>query len=631
MKKHLLFVLVIALLLSACQSATTPTAQPTEAVAAEPSAAPVDTAETILITDAQGREVQVPANPQRIVALSEQDMDAAVALGMPLVGVVNGRGSGNPPVYLQDKLGEAVSVGSFNEPSLEKILELKPDLILIGGVFPGIAGLIEPLSQIAPTVVTYKLEDPWNEAFLKSAAAMNRQAEAQTWLDEVYGVRITELKAKLGDQATSSVGIVRFNPDGPVIMALDSFSSRVARDLGLVRPETQQIEGYAHSETINLEQLNLIDADSLFVASLNPDGQAVLEAALKDPLYQSLSAVAGGKTFVVDGAIWASRGGPLAALEVLADIEKPLAAGGQASAFPVTIAHKYGSTTLTEKPERIVLVGLTEQDALLALGVVPVATREWWGERPGAIFEWATDKLDDAPLPEVLPANELNFEQIAALNPDVIVGLYAGLTQEEYDTLSKIAPTIAQPAEYPDWGIPWQELTYEIGLIVGKAPQAEKLIADLEAKFAAARQAHPEFAGKTGIVASAWGYPDSYWVYTSKDVRSQFLLNLGFQSSSAFDEAIGNEFGAAISREKVEMLNDLDLAVWFADNNELSDPLYQQLAVSQEGRNILIASTDPLAFAYSFNTVLNLPYVLDKLVPQLAAAVDGDPATVYSE
>jgi iron complex transport system substrate-binding protein len=126
----------------------------------------------------------------------------------------------------------------------------------------------------------------------------------------------------------------------------------------------------------------------------------------------------------------------------------------EAVAFPFTIEHKYGSTTVTEKPERIVLVGLTEQDALLALGIVPVATRGWYGERPGAIFEWAQDKLGDAEVPVVLPGAELNIEQIAGLNPDVIVGLYAGLTQEEYDTLSKIAPTVAQPAEYVDWGIP---------------------------------------------------------------------------------------------------------------------------------------------------------------------------------
>lgn len=300
------------------------------------------------------------------------------------------------------------------------------------------------------------------------------------------------------------------------------------------------------------------------------------------------------------------------------------------SAYPVVITHKFGETTIAEKPERIVLVGLTEQDALLALGVVPVATREWWGERPGAIFEWAKDELGSAELPEVLPSAEINFEQIASLNPDVIIGLYAGLTQEEYDTLSKIAPTVAQPAEYPDWGIPWQELTRTVGLIVGESERAEELIAEVEAKFAAARQAHPEFAEKTAIVVSSWGYPDSFWVYSSKDVRAQFLTELGFNSSPVFDEMIGNEFGASISREQVDLLNEANVAVWFVEQDELSDPLYQQLTISQEGRNVSINSYEPLAFAFSFNTVLSLPYVLDELVPQLAAAVDGDPATVYA-
>ncbi|MCL4269158.1 MAG: iron-siderophore ABC transporter substrate-binding protein [Anaerolineales bacterium] len=311
--------------------------------------------------------------------------------------------------------------------------------------------------------------------------------------------------------------------------------------------------------------------------------------------------------------------------------EAPVTEVAETAAFPVTIAHKYGETTITEKPERIVLVGLVEQDALLAFGVVPVATREWWGERPGAVFEWATDELGDAPLPEVLPANELNFEQIAALEPDVIVGLYAGITQEEYDTLAKIAPTVAQPAEYPDWGIPWQELTHKIGLIVGEAERADALIAEVEAQFTVAREAHPEFAGQTGIVASTWGYPDTYWVYSSKDPRSQFLLSLGFNSVPAFDEVIGNEFGATISREEIDMLNDVNVAIWFGTEEEMSDPLYQQLAISQQGRNIVIASEAPMAFAFSFNTVLSLPYVLDGLVPQLSVAVDGDPATVYTE
>jgi iron complex transport system substrate-binding protein len=304
---------------------------------------------------------------------------------------------------------------------------------------------------------------------------------------------------------------------------------------------------------------------------------------------------------------------------------EPSAPEVAASAYPVTIAHKFGSTSITEYPERIVLVGLTDQDVLLALGIVPVATREWWGERPGAIFEWATDELGDAELPLVLPGTELNFEQIAELNPDVIVGLYAGITQEEYDTLSKIAPVVAQPAEYPDWGIPWQDSTRTMGLIVGKSAEAETLIVDVEARFAAIREEHPEFADQVGVVASA-GESD-YWAYSSLDPRGQFLTSLGFQPAIELDEIIGAEFGAPIDLERYDLINDAGVLIWFTGDKENMDALYEQLDVHKEGRDIMIGWEDPMAFAFSFNTVLSLPYVLDELVPQIVAASDGDPAT----
>lgn len=296
------------------------------------------------------------------------------------------------------------------------------------------------------------------------------------------------------------------------------------------------------------------------------------------------------------------------------------------SAFPVTINHKYGSTTITAKPERIVLVGLVEQDALLALGVVPVATSEWWGDRPGAIFEWATDELGDAPLPEVLSGETPNFERIAALQPDVIVGLYAGLTAEQYETLAQIAPTVAQPAEHPDWGIPWQELTHKIGLIVGKRAEADQLIAELEARIAQIREQHPEFAEAGALVASY--NPENYWAYSSKDPRGQFLTALGFQPAVELDEIIGNEFGTTISRERMDLLNDMGVVIWFTGDEQSlrNDQLYQQLDVSKEGRDIVIGWDAPMAYAYSFNSVLSLPYVLDHLVPQIVDAADGAPA-----
>ena len=100
----------------------------------------------------------------------------------------------------------------------------------------------------------------------------------------------------------------------------------------------------------------------------------------------------------------------------------------------MTIDHKYGSTTIEPTPERVVVVGLREQDALLALGIVPVATTEWFGEHPGAIFPWAKDELGDATVPTVLTSGDgIEIEKVAAQRPDLILGVYSGITKKEYD------------------------------------------------------------------------------------------------------------------------------------------------------------------------------------------------------
>ena len=157
--------------------------------------------------------------------------------------------------------------------------------------------------------------------------------------------------------------------------------------------------------------------------------------------------------------------------------------------YPITIAHKYGETTVEEFPERIAVVGLLEQDALIGLGVVPVATTEWFGEHAGAVWPWAADELEalGAEPPVVLGGSaEINFESVAAQSPDLILALYSGLTEQDYELLSDIAPTVAQPSEYIDYGIPWDELTLTVGQIVGKSDEAAALVADVEAQFAAA-------------------------------------------------------------------------------------------------------------------------------------------------
>lgn len=305
----------------------------------------------------------------------------------------------------------------------------------------------------------------------------------------------------------------------------------------------------------------------------------------------------------------------------------------QASAgFPLTIEHKFGSTTLEAPPERVVTVGLTDQDPFLALGVTPVGTMDWFGDHPGAIWPWAAD-LVDGDLPEVLGKGELStemVERIAALDPDAIVGIYAGITESDYGKLAAIAPTVAQPSEFADYEVPWQDQTRIIGRILGKRDAANELVAGIEARFAEARAAHPDFEGASGVMVAPQS-SSQLAVYTSEDVRGRFLASLGFEQPSEIDELADGSFSADLSAEQVDLI-DGDVAIWLTPDPSYqvqveSAPLYQSTDLSRTGRSIFLFDSTELGGATSFVTVLSLPVLLDGLVPQLAAAVDGDPST----
>lgn len=329
-----------------------------------------------------------------------------------------------------------------------------------------------------------------------------------------------------------------------------------------------------------------------------------------------------------DGASDADAGGESAEASGGEETTEPAA-----DAYPVTIEHRYGETEITEAPERIVAVGLTDQDALIALGAPPVATVDWFGDYDGNIWPWAQDELealgvDPADITRIPADDGIAAEQIAAQQPDLIVALYSGLTQEQYDGLSKIAPTVAQPEAHIDYGIPWQEQTVTIGKILGKADEAQAMVDDVEALFADAKADHPEFDGATATVATPY---EGIFVYAGQDLRGRFITDLGMVTPESLLTELPDEFGGQLSPEKADLL-DLDVIVWLDPDDaegELGGPIYQKLAVHTEGREVLLGGEDgePLGGAMSFQTVLSLPFLLDGVVPMFAAALDGDPAT----
>ncbi|HKG66136.1 MAG TPA: ABC transporter substrate-binding protein [Solirubrobacteraceae bacterium] len=313
---------------------------------------------------------------------------------------------------------------------------------------------------------------------------------------------------------------------------------------------------------------------------------------------------------------------PLAACGSEEDLPAGAAAWG--GAFPVTVEHKFGKTTVEKAPERVVTVGYTDQDAALAVGVVPVAVGDFLGGYDWRARPWAQEALGGAE-PKVVAGQQINFEAVAAQRPDLIIAINAGLEQDDYDKLARIAPTVAQSGDYIDFGMPWDEQTMLVARALGREQRGEEVVERVEAKFAQVREEHPEFAGKSGILA--YGGPDGYGAYATGDTRSRFFTDLGFELPEQVDELAGESFFTEFSQEQFRLLDQELVAMYGSEDDVLANPVVKRLDAAKQDRMVFIELTDQFAGALGFASALSLDWLLDNEVDAIAAAVDGDPST----
>ncbi|WP_245840772.1 iron-siderophore ABC transporter substrate-binding protein [Puniceibacterium sediminis] len=287
--------------------------------------------------------------------------------------------------------------------------------------------------------------------------------------------------------------------------------------------------------------------------------------------------------------------------------------------------HPYGETVLSGPARRVVSIGYSTQDPLLALGVVPVGIRYWFGDFPHGVWPWAQGHLGSAA--PVLITGEVSMETVAGLAPDLIVAIGSGISQAEYELLSRIAPVLMQSPEYSTYGSPWQDTTRRIGQAVGKSELAETLIAEVGDTFAGLRARHPDWGGRTA--AAAWQSGGETGAFLQSDNRAQFLSELGFRPTEGLARAgASNGFYTTLSPEDLSPL-DADLLVWVSAYDQVPDivnlAMRRTLVAHRAGREVFAGSL--VAGALSFGSVLSLPYALEQLEDDIAAALDGDPHT----
>lgn len=302
----------------------------------------------------------------------------------------------------------------------------------------------------------------------------------------------------------------------------------------------------------------------------------------------------------------------------------------EADAYPVTIEHAFGETTIEEEPQRVATLGWADQDVAVSLGVVPVgATKLTWGGNEAGSSEWfdaAVEELGGEAPVRYDDADGAPVEEVAQLRPDLILATNSGVTEQEYAKLSKIAPVVA----YPDapWTTPWQTSLETVGQALGRTAEAEKVAARTEDEIAQAKEDNPDLAGASLI----FGYLattdlSTIGVYAPEDPRVSFMHDLGLVDAPAVEDAIKpGEFYGTVSAERAPELES-DVFLTWAETPADMDKFAQDKLVGKvpaiAGGRAYAEDDKQLAMAVTNPTPLSIPVVVDEFVPEVSKALQG--------
>lgn len=281
---------------------------------------------------------------------------------------------------------------------------------------------------------------------------------------------------------------------------------------------------------------------------------------------------------------------------------------------PVTIEHRYGSTEISERPERIVSLDGQWTDTLVALGALPVGyvADTYYG---GDVYPWLGDSLADSARLEF--TDSISYEQVAALEPDLIVISWRAEDEGIYDSLAAIAPTITSLSDaVVD---PWQDITTAAGQILGEDEHAAQLIDEVEQQIAGVATELPGLAGKTFAFANYLPGDQIYVLTDPADGAIAFFLALGLELPESL---VGGEAPAGgryeISFEQISLL-DSDVLIMLTNGADTSDITgFDQLPAVEDDAYILLDYAG--ATALNVPSALSLPYGIDAVMPALEAA-----------
>ncbi|WMC91455.1 iron-siderophore ABC transporter substrate-binding protein [Kineothrix sp. MB12-C1] len=298
--------------------------------------------------------------------------------------------------------------------------------------------------------------------------------------------------------------------------------------------------------------------------------------------------------------------------------------------YPIIIEHAYGQTIIEAKPERVATISWGNQDTPLALGVSPVGISEAnYGVIDGSgILPWTKTAIEElgADTEIFKDTAGLDYEAISDVQPDVILAAYSGITQEEYDLLSQIAPVVA----YPNlaWQTYWRDQIIMDATGMGMQDEGEQLVADLDGLIAQKAGDYPQIQGKKA--AFFYFMPTdlgTFYVYLPTDPRAAYLLDLGME----FPESVlalateSGSFSLEMSAENADALQDIDIIIAYGNSDLLealqADALLGTIPAIQNGSVAMIEDGTPIA-ASSTPSALSIPATIDDYLKLIGEAAD---------
>ncbi|QNE74262.1 ABC transporter substrate-binding protein [Streptomyces finlayi] len=296
--------------------------------------------------------------------------------------------------------------------------------------------------------------------------------------------------------------------------------------------------------------------------------------------------------------------------------------------FPVSIKNALGTAEIDAKPERIVTLGQGSAETAIALGHTPVGMESYeWGSDKTGYLPWiheAVTKSGDKLPKQFTGGEDIDIEAITELEPDVILAPWSGITQEQYDILKDIAPTVA----YPDqaWSTDWDQQIDIIGQALGRTEDAKGLKTKIEKQLADAAATRPNYKDVTFSYIYNTG-PGTLGVFKPEEQRVTMVSSLGLTVDpvvNTFKETEGTD-SALIGLENAEKLKDSDLVFTFymdaKSRKEIeAQPLYGAIPAVRKGA--VVASDDtPFVTASSIINPLTVPWVIDRYLPVIDKAV----------